>query len=192
MQCGKSLRGVEVRRNKERGAIAVLMAFCLTILLGFAALGFDLSYVRLGRLQMENATDAAAHAAMVVLRGTNNTQLAAEKAVEIAHLHEVMGQPMKLTTDDITFGQYNFSTKTFTAGQPYNSVRVNSQRFSSDSGNGLINLTFGRALGYTEADVTQQVTGAFANRFFQIELDITDSYLCYINDAADAAVAFLD
>src|SRR5262249_32877501 len=75
---------------------------------------------------------------------------------------------------------------------PYNAVRINSQRFSSDTGNGLVNLTFGRALGYTEADVTQSVTGAFINRYFQVELDVTDSYLCNVDDAADAAVALLN
>jgi hypothetical protein len=180
-------------RDRERGAIAVLMTLCLTILLGFAALGFDLSYVRLGRLQMENATDAAAHAAMIVLRGTNDTVAAADAAIDIAHRHEVLGQPMKLTYSDIVFGKYNFSTKVFNANtQPYNSVRINSQRFSSDTGNGLVNLTFGRALGYTEADVTQTVTGAFINRYFQVEFDVTDSYLCNVDDGADAAVALLN
>src|SRR5690242_11758651 len=108
-------------RERERGAIAVLMTLCLTILLGFAALGFDLSYVRLGRLQMENATDAAAHAAMIVLRGTNDTTQARDAAIDIAHRHEVLGQPMKLTAADIVFGQYRFSTKVFSANvQPYN------------------------------------------------------------------------
>jgi Flp pilus assembly protein TadG len=179
-------------RERERGAIAVLMAMSLTILLGFAALGFDLSYVRLGRLQMENATDAAAHAAMIVLRGTNDTAQAKDAAIDIAHRHEVLGQPMKLTSSDIVFGAYNFTTKTFSSGtQPYNAVRINSQRFSSDTGGGLVNLTFGRALGYTEADVTQTVTGAFINRYFQVEFDVTDSYLCDVDKGSDAAVTLL-
>jgi Flp pilus assembly protein TadG len=169
------------------------MAFCLVILLGFAAVGFDLSYVRLGRLQMENATDAAAHAAMVVLRATGVPDTAQQAAVDIAHLNEVLGQPMKLNKSDVVFGAYNFTTKAFSAGtQPYNGVRVTSQRFSSDSGNGLINLTFGAALGYTEADVTQSVTGAFINRYFQVELDVTDSYLCNVDDSATAAVDLLN
>jgi hypothetical protein len=181
-------------RDRERGAIAVLMALCLTILLGFAALGFDLSYVRLGRMQMMNATDAAAHAAVVVLRGTHDPVQAKEVAKTVAHLHDVLGQPMKLTDADIDTGRYNFTTKTFTvsAVAPYNAIRINSQRFSSDTGDGLINLTFGRALGYTEADVTQSVTSAFVNRYFQIEMDVTDSYLCDLNGAADAAVDFLE
>ena len=181
------------RRQPERGAIAVLMALCLTILLGFAALGFDLAYVRLARLEMENATDAAAHAAMVVLRATDDVGQARTAAENIAHAHEVLGQPMKLSDSDITFGSYAFSTKTFTPNAAYsNAVRINSQRFDSDSGGALVNLTFGRALGYTEADVTQSVLTAFQSRYFQIELDVTDSYLCDIDGAADAAVSFLD
>ncbi|HEV3033084.1 MAG TPA: pilus assembly protein TadG-related protein, partial [Polyangia bacterium] len=58
------------RRENERGAIAVFMMLILTVIMGFAAMGFDLSYVRLARFEMKNATDAAAHAAMNVLRAT--------------------------------------------------------------------------------------------------------------------------
>jgi Flp pilus assembly protein TadG len=180
-------------RERERGAIAVLMALCLTFLLGFAAIGFDLSYVRLGRLQMENATDAAAHAAVVVLRGTHDPAQAKTEAAAIAHLHEVLGKPMKLTDANIDVGVYDFTTNSFATSNvaPYNAVRINSQRFSSDSGDGLVNLTFGAALGYSEADVTQSVTTAFVNRYFQIEMDVTDSYLCDLDNATTAATDFL-
>jgi hypothetical protein len=181
-------------RERERGAIAVLMALCLTFLLGFAAIGFDLSYVRLGRLQMENATDAAAHAAVVVLRGTHDPVQAKAEAENIATMHEVLGKSMKLNDANIDVGRYDFTTNSFATSNvaPYNAVRINSQRFSSDSGDGLVNLTFGAALGYTEADVTQSVTTAFVNRYFQIEMDVTDSYLCDLDAATTAAVDFLD
>jgi len=180
-------------RNPERGAIAILMFITLTVLMGFAALGFDLSYVRLARLEMKNATDAAAHAAMVELSLTNSTASASAQAIAIAHQNTVLGKPMTLTSADITFGSYNFKTKVFTANSaPYTAVQINSQRFSSDDPNGLVSLTFGRALGYTEADYTNAVQSAFVNRYFQLEVDITDSYICDINNAADAAVALLD
>jgi Flp pilus assembly protein TadG len=192
MRPTKVQQGASGRRNHERGAIAVLMALTLTLFMGFAALGFDLSYVRLARLEMKNATDAAAHAAMVSLSISGNTSTASDMAITIAHLNTVLGKPMKLTSADITFGTYNFNTKVFTAGgTPSTAVQINSQRFSSDDADGLVSLTFGKALGYTESDVTQSVQSAFINRYFQVEVDITDSWICDINNAADAAVSLL-
>jgi hypothetical protein len=181
------------KRNGERGAIAILMFVLLTVVLGFAALGFDLSYVRLARQEMQNATDAATHAAMVMLQTTNDVAAAKAIALSVAHQNTVMGQPMTLKDTDIVFGAYDFNTKAFVAGsQPYTAVRIKSQSFSSDDPNGLIHLTFAPALGYKESDVSQSVTGAFSNRYFMIEMDITDSYICDINNAADAATTFLD
>jgi Flp pilus assembly protein TadG len=193
MRTNTDRREPRQKRDGERGVMAVLMTLLLTTFLGFAALGFDLSYVRLARLEMKNATDAAAHAANVVLSITGDTAQAKAAAISVAHSHLVMGKPMKLTDADIVFGVYNFSTKTFTSnGTPPNGVQIQSQRFSSDDADPLVSLTFGKALGYTEADYTQTVTSAFKNRYFQLQVDITDSWLCDINQAADAAVALLD
>ncbi len=188
---GRNVRGGQ--RNGERGAIAILMFILLTVVLGFGALGFDLSYVRLARQEMQNATDAATHAAMVMLQTTNDVAAAKQIALDIAKANTVMGQPMILKSTDVVFGAYDFNTKAFVAGnQPYTAVQIKAQSLSSDDPSGLIHLTFAPALGYKEADVTQSVTGAFSNRYFMIEMDTTDSYICDIDNAADAATTFLD
>ena len=57
-------------RSSESGSVAVIVAICMTVFLGFAALGLDLAIGRYARMQLENATDAAAHAALVRLRAT--------------------------------------------------------------------------------------------------------------------------
>jgi Flp pilus assembly protein TadG len=167
------------------------MAIMLMILMGFTALGFDLAYVRLARLEMKNATDAAVHAAILRLRATGEKDLATSAGIDIASKNSVLGKPLTLSGNDFTYGQWDSSTGSFVADQtPYTAVKINGIRDASDS-NGYVDLTFGRALGYSEVSVTEDTVGAFANRNFVIELDITPSYICQIDDAVNAALEML-
>ena len=177
-------------RDGERGAIAILMGFSLVMLMGFAALGFDLSYVRLARLEMKNASDAAAHAAILRLRQSNDTTQSWQAGVAIAAQNTVLGKPMVLAQSDFTFGSWNSITQTFSTSPPYTAVKLNGVRDVSDTG-GYVDLTFGRALGYTSASTTQDTIGAFSNRNFMIEMDITPSYFCTIDAAVQADLALL-
>jgi hypothetical protein len=161
------------------------------MVMGFAALGFDLAYVRLARLEMKNATDAAAHAAILRLRATNNTSTATSDAIAIAAQNTVLGKPMVLSSNDFTYGTWDSISKTFTASTPYTAVKINGVRDVSDSG-GYVDLTFGRVLGYSATSTTEDTIGAFANRNFMIELDVTPSYVCTIDNAVQANLALLD
>jgi Flp pilus assembly protein TadG len=178
-------------RNRERGAIAILMALSLVMVMGFAAIGFDLSYVRLARLEMKNATDAAAHAAILRLRSTGVTQTATDDAIAIAARNTVLGKPMILTDNDFTYGSWDSGSKTFTTTTPYTAVKINGIRDVSGTG-GYVDLTFGRVLGFTSAAMTEDTIGAFANRNFMIEMDITPSYVCTIDAAVQADLSLLD
>lgn len=170
-----------------------MMGIFLTILMGFAAVGFDLSYVRLARLEMKNATDAAAHAAIMRLRATGNESTARTKAKDIAALNTVLGKSLTLQDNDVVFGTWDPTSKSFTQGAtPATAVKINGVRESSTTNDGYIKLTFGRVLGYTESSITSDVMGAFVNRNFVIELDITPSYICDIDDAVKATLALLD
>jgi hypothetical protein len=166
----------------------VLLSLLMTVLMGFAALGFDLAYVRLAREEMMNATDAAAHAAGITLSITNDASQAQAMAISVASKNTVLGSPVSVTGADIVFGTYNFGTKAFVAGgSPPTAVQVTGARTS----NGLVQLTFGRTLGYATANTTQTATAAYINRYFQLELQISDDWICDIDNAADAAVTFL-
>jgi Flp pilus assembly protein TadG len=192
------MRALRPARNREHGAIAVIMALCLTALMGFAALGFDLAYVRLARLEMKNASDAAAHAAILRLR-SSSAATESLKAVDsrsagemVALANTVLGKPMTLQDDDFTFGTWDPSVKSFVAGStPYTAVEINGVRETSASNDGYVQLTFGRALGYTESSVTEDTIGAFANRNFMIEMDVTPSYICDIDVGVQAAAELL-
>jgi Flp pilus assembly protein TadG len=178
---------VRPARDRERGAIAVLMALLMTVIMGFAALGFDLAYVRLARLEMANATDAAAHAAAVALSASGAQDIATTAAITVAGMNSVLGRSVVLTSSDLVFGTYNFTTKTFnTGGTPATAVQVVGHTVSG--GDGFVNLTFGRIFGTADAYVTENATAASMNRYFQIELQTSDDWICEIDNAASAAV----
>ena len=187
------MRVARPARNRERGAIAILMAALLTTIMGFAAFGFDLAYVRLARQEMANATDAAAHAAGLTLSITNDQTQATTQALALAAANTVLGVPLKLASTDIVYGNYDFTGKVFTAGgSPTTAVQVTGSKTTSGDGDGLVNLTFGRALGFSTANVTQSATAAYINRYFQLELQASDDWICDIDNAADAAVDLLN
>lgn len=60
--------GLRWSRTKERGATAVVIALCLTLLMAAAAMSFDTANLALKRQSLQNLTDAAAQAGAVYLR----------------------------------------------------------------------------------------------------------------------------
>jgi Putative Tad-like Flp pilus-assembly len=109
----------------------------------------------------------------------------------VAAANTVLSRPVVLAQSDVTFGSYDFTTKTYVAGgSPANAVQVVGQNLSG--GDGKVQMTFGRVLGQNEANVTQTATAAYLNRYFQLQLQISDDWLCDIDNAADAAVSLLD
>lgn len=66
------------RENSERGAVAVMTALCLVVLLGFAAIAIDVGMMYEERAQLQNGADAAALAvAQDCSQGINCTDAAA-------------------------------------------------------------------------------------------------------------------
>lgn len=191
------LRAVrEGRRSGERGAIAVLMALMLTIIMGFAALGVDVAYIRLARMEMKTAADAAAHAGMSVLRMTKGDADAAMKtAQKVAKANFVLGNAVTLEDEDVVFGVWDYDTSSFVAGStPINALRINARKSDLSATAGTIKTTLGRALGINEATVAQTSFGAYRPRAMMFEMDITGSFLtasCAINEAIAADLAFL-
>ena len=179
--------------DRERGTIAILMTVCMTVFFGFAALGFDLAYVRYARLQLQNATDAAAHAALVKLRKTGSISAARAAAKAIAAQNLVWGNTLTLQDSEIRFGSWNFDTHIFTNGiTPANAVQVNGTRSATTGVNGAIGLTFGRILGNSSVDLFHNGIAAYRIRSIVVAQDITGSFHDNIDDACAADVTMLD
>jgi Flp pilus assembly protein TadG len=179
------------KRDGERGAIAVLMTIFMTTIMGFAALGFDLAYGRLAREEMQNAVDAAAHAAGITLSISGDTNAATDAAQKIALANSVMGNHVVLADADIVFGSFNFATKTFVpGGTPTRGVQITGSTL--DTPTGALQTTFGHVRGVLQLNVTHSVTATYTPRYFQVELQVSDDYICDIDNAADAAVSLLN
>jgi Flp pilus assembly protein TadG len=184
-------------RSGERGAIAVLAFVVLTVLVGFAAMGFDLAYIRLARFEMKNATDAAAHAAMMLMREQSmDTMQATTAAVNVAGNNTVLGYPVVLTSSDVVFGQWDYDSSTFSTGTtPYNAVQITGHKADPTATDGTVKTTFGGPLGVSAAALTQVSVAAFRTRSLMFEMDVTGSFLnanCAMDDAIAADLAFGD
>lgn len=183
----------QLERTKERGAIAVFMMLILTVIMGFAAMSFDLSYVRLARFEMKNATDAAAHAAMNVLLATKNQGTARTAAETVASKNTVLGYAVTLADADVVFGTWDFDTSTFSSPGA-NAVQVNGHKAEPTAPDGTVLTTFGRTLGTASANVAQTSSGAFRPRYTMFEMDVTGSFLessCALDAAIQADRDFL-
>jgi hypothetical protein len=170
-----------------------MMAICMTVFFGMAALGLDLASARYARLQLENATDAAAHAALVRLRATGSLAAASSMAISVAAANRVWGKNLTIRPSDIAYGGWDFQHHTFTAGvSPPNAVQINGLRSALAGADGAINLTFARVLGHASMNLTDQGTAAFRIRSVVVAQDITGSFAGDIDNARDADVTLLD
>jgi Flp pilus assembly protein TadG len=170
-----------------------LMALGMTVFFGFATLGFDLAYIRYARLQLQNATDAAAHAALVQLRATGNVTAARTIAKSVAAQNRVWGNTLTLLDSEIVFGGWNFDTRSFSQGiTPANAVQVNGTRSALTGVNGAIGTSFGRILGTNSVNLSHTGTAAYRIRSIVIAQDVTGSFADNIDMAAAADVTMLD
>jgi Flp pilus assembly protein TadG len=177
----------QAKCTNERGAIAVLMMLILTVIMGFAAMSFDLSYVRLARFEMKNATDAAAHAAINVLLTTKNTSTARTAAETVAAKNTVLGFPVMLADADVVFGVWDYDTGTFSPSATANAVQINGHNSEPTAPDGTVLTTFGRAIGTGSANIAQTSSGAYRPRYTMFEMDVTGSFL-EVSCALDTAI----
>jgi Flp pilus assembly protein TadG len=138
----------------ERGAVAVMVAITLPVLLGFAALSIDIGQALVAKNELQDVADAGALAGarrlgvtyaggpggtpppMTVQEQQNFTltdpSQIRNSAKEVAALNYAAGASITLLDSDIQIGQWNGVTKTFTATNTLpNAVRVTARRDGS-------------------------------------------------------------
>ena len=134
----------------RRGAMLILVAIMLTILLVFAAFAVDVAYMQLVRTQLRSGTDAAAKAAAESLSRTQSVSLARQAAINVAARNRVAGDPLVLESADIEFGRAipnNNGSFTFVlSGSSRNAARVTGRRTGASPG-GAVPLFLGGLLG---------------------------------------------
>lgn len=181
-----------VGRARRRGNFAIIFGFLITALLGFAALAIDLAYVRNSRMQLQNATDAAAHAAIVALRAGYTESAAREVAKDVARANTVGYKPLSLADADIQFGTWDFDRRLWTGGTAVpNAVRVDATR-DETALDGPLRLFFAPVLKIYTADAEASATSAFRYRKVMMTFDVTGSFQQSIDRGRDATIGFLD
>lgn len=161
----------------RRGAVIVLVAFCLAILLAMAAFSTDIGYICLSQTQLQTAADAAALAAaqqcLLPNVASGQTQDAVSAAIvgkaqtaaaTFALRNQAAGVDVSLRLSDIVVGSQASSPYAavvpWKAGQPFpNAVRVVARR--DTLANGPLSLFFGPLLGVQHSNVTASATAAF-------------------------------
>jgi hypothetical protein len=176
-------RGV-LRRNaaNRTGALMVLAAILIVVMVVLAAFAIDLGHLRVTRAELRNAADAASLAGAGTLRDTGSVSLARAEAVRFARLNRAGGKPVELDPmADVVFGSGTFNSATgrwdFVAGrQPFDSVQVRARRTAGSPG-GAVPLFFGRTIGSGVADSQAGAVATFLPRDIGLVIDLSGSML---------------
>ncbi len=161
----------------QRGAVAILFALCLIVLLGFAALAVDLARINMIKVELQNAADAAAiggarslsDASLIATDQPYNWTAARQMANQVATANYANGN--KITQVTIDDGYWNILTQSFVqisypyAGSPIaGSVPAIRATITIASGqnNGPLQLFFAPILGIAQSDVQASAIAVIA------------------------------
>ena len=91
------------RRSPRRGAMMVLIAITLPIIIIIAAFALDVAWMQLVRTELRTATDSASRAGAKTLSLKQNTTDARNAAKQAALRNTVAGDPLQLQNSEIEF-----------------------------------------------------------------------------------------
>lgn len=160
----------KLSRNGQNGAVAIIVAISLPILIGMAGLALDLGKLYITKTELQNATDACALAAAVELDGTESQFAKAESAgIAVGQLNKSYFQSavVKFALNDaIKFSQQlngTYLTKTSALGtgksSDYQFVQCSANHINIP--NYLVPVL--NVLGSTVADSSDVVAAAVAS-----------------------------
>ena len=121
------------KSRRRRGAIVVLTAILLVLMLGVIAFAVDMGYVLLVRTQLQTAADSSSLAAAA---STNLSRADFEAvAKQFAGYHQATGRAVQLGSSDIEYGNWDTATRIFTPSATVgNAVRVTTRTDASHGG----------------------------------------------------------
>lgn len=181
-------RGKNPFTETRCGAILVLTAVLMVVLLAFVAMTADVGFIELTRTQLQSAADAGALAGAMELSGTDDPALVRTNArnaiLQTAALHRA-GERSSVTIDpitDITFGKLvwngnsqNYSIQWGDNATPYSIVKVRAMRTTGSGGDNRLPLFFAPAFGTRSADVGAEAVATYQPRDIVVVLDFSGS-----------------
>ncbi len=162
----------------RRGAIVVLAAILLVVVVGMVAFGVDMGCIVLARTQLQVAADASA------LAGAATTYLPRAEmeavAKQYASANKVGTKSVQLASSDIEYGTWDTSTRRFTpSATPGNAVRVTARADSTTSGE--VPLFFGRIFNLNSVSQRASAVATVNPRDIAFVIDLSGS----MNDDTD-------
>jgi Flp pilus assembly protein TadG len=172
----RNFLSVKRKHRDERGAVAVVVAIIMVMLLGFAALVIDLGYFFVTGNELQNIADSSVLAATRQL-GAIYQSLPGEAqatytcddptpiraaAQDVASKNQAGGKNNIIVNDsDIIIGRWDGSSFTPTLNQP-DAVRVIARR--DQSANGAITTFFAKLLGINSLELSKDAIAALTGQ----------------------------
>lgn len=113
---------IRIRKYRQRGIVLLLVVVAMTSILGMAGLALDFGLAFLTKSRIQNALDAAALSGAKVLKATGNRTQAQTDAQ--AAFNYYLGQLNRSGGLTPTYEFGSTISPSFTAGPPYNFIRV--------------------------------------------------------------------
>lgn len=175
----------------RRGAIVVLFAICLVVILGVVAVAIDLGYVSAVRGDLQGAADAGALAGAGVLLEGDDTAVATATRFAQSNLNNrgVQGGPRQQV--DVAIGHWDVTSRVFTpGGNPHDAVQVTAESREAS-------MFFGRIWGRNQFPSQARAIAAYRPRDIMLVLDVSGSMhesrngIRKIDELRDAVAFFL-
>jgi len=193
-------------KNSEKGTVAAIVAICLVVLIGAAALAIDIGKIATTKNELQNISDAAALAGTAELRDIYQTEVIpygiqnfecdtacierirnAARTVAAENMPQGINIEEILEDDDIEIGRWDSSTSEFSANlERPTAVRVTAKK----DGHNSITLFFAGIFNIANADVvsnksTASLTGASQLPEPQVATPFAVSQLMFPDDCTD-------
>jgi Flp pilus assembly protein TadG len=174
--------------ENRRGAIVVLVAIIVPVMLILSAIAINLAYLDLCRTELYTATDAATRATGREFTITQSQAQARNRGKQIARLNTVAGVGLGLRDSDFTFGgstragatsKYHFDP----AATKKNAVQIVASR-DARSVDGAIPLFLPSIVGRDRADISQTSTSTAVAVDIALVLDRSGSMAFAIDEPA--------
>jgi Flp pilus assembly protein TadG len=138
---------VSCTRKRERGMTLILVAMCIFVFIGIAALAVDVGVLYTARTSAQHAADAGALAGATTFNiqpTAAQPQTATDAAVRIANQNNVLGTSAGITAGDVTV---DYTNRRVTVTVPRTAARGNA-----------VTLFFARIFGLTTSDIAATAT----------------------------------
>jgi hypothetical protein len=173
----------------ESGAIAIWVAVGMPMIMGIAALAFDMNQLYVTKARLQHTADAAAIAAAQALPDQSAVITAAQNYATMNMPSATHG--IVVASGDVTMGNWDPDTRVFTpSGIPENEVRVSARR---DQQNGNpVPTSFANALGISNVDVSASSVATIGSEACIIALNPAASKAFYIQGNASVRTSNCD